>query len=259
MPKFAANLSMLFTEVPFLDRFERAAQAGFQAVEFMFPYEWTAKEIRQRLDDNGLTLVLHNLPAGDWNAGERGIACQPEKVSDFRAGVAKAIDYAGALGVKQLNCLAGKAPDGVSAETLRTTFLENIRFAADQLRGAGLNLLIEPVNVYDIPGFYLNRPTQAVALLEALDAPNAFLQYDIYHTQRMQGELANTLVKYLPLIRHVQIADNPGRNEPGTGEINYAYLFALLDRIGYDGWIGCEYKPATTTEAGLGWLQTFAA
>ncbi|QNN56998.1 hydroxypyruvate isomerase [Diaphorobacter ruginosibacter] len=258
MPRFAANLSMMFNEVPFLDRFDLAAKAGFQAVEFMFPYAFSAKEIRTRLDSNGLALVLHNLPAGDWEAGERGIACQPEKAAQFREGVAKAIDYAGALGVKQLNCLAGKAPDGVSADALRATFLENLRFAADQLRGAGLDLLIEPVNTFDIPGFYLNRPVQAVALLEELDLPNAFLQYDLYHTQRMQGELASTLTKYLPLIRHVQIADNPGRNEPGTGEINYPFLFALLDRVGYTGWVGCEYKPATTTEAGLGWLHAFA-
>jgi len=258
MPRFAANLSMMFNEVPFLDRFDLAAKAGFQAVEFMFPYAFSAKEIRTRLDSNGLALVLHNLPAGDWEAGERGIACQPEKAAQFREGVAKAIDYAGALGAKQLNCLAGKAPDGVSADALRATFLENLRFAADQLRGAGLDLLIEPVNTFDIPGFYLNRPVQAVALLEELDLPNAFLQYDLYHTQRMQGELASTLTKYLPLIRHVQIADNPGRNEPGTGEINYPFLFALLDRVGYTGWVGCEYKPATTTEAGLGWLHAFA-
>ncbi|MDR2332895.1 MAG: hydroxypyruvate isomerase [Burkholderiaceae bacterium] len=258
MPRFAANLSMMFNEVPFLDRFDLAAKAGFQAVEFMFPYAFSAQEIRTRLDSNGLALVLHNLPAGDWEAGERGIACQPEKAAQFREGVAKAIDYAGALGVKQLNCLAGKAPDGVSADALRATFLENLRFAADQLRGAGLDLLIEPVNTFDIPGFYLNRPVQAVALLEELDLPNAFLQYDLYHTQRMQGELASTLTKYLPLIRHVQIADNPGRNEPGTGEINYPFLFALLDRVGYTGWVGCEYKPATTTEAGLGWLHAYA-
>ncbi len=258
MPRFAANLSMLFTEVPFLDRFDLAAKAGFKAVEFMFPYDFKASEIRSRLDSNGLTLVLHNLPAGDWDAGERGIACQPEKVEQFRAGVAKAIEYAGALGVKQVNCLAGKAPEGVAAEKLRSTFIDNLRFAAKELHGAGINLLIEPVNTFDIPGFYLNRPEQAVAILQELNAPNAFLQYDIYHTQRMQGELANTLKKHLPLIRHVQIADNPGRNEPGTGEINYAYLFELLDSVGYTGWVGCEYKPATTTEAGLGWLKKLA-
>ena len=253
MPKFAANLTMLFTEVPFLDRFERAARAGFDAVEFLFPYAWPAEEISQRLTTHRLKLVLHNLPAGDWDAGERGIACHPDRVPEFREGVAQALVYAGALEVKQLNCLAGKVPPGVPDEQLRQTFVENLRFAAAELKKAGLRLLIEPVNTFDIPGFYLNRTAQAVSILDAVGADNAFLQYDIYHAQRMEGELAATLQKYLPRIGHVQLADNPGRNEPGTGEINYAFLFAHLDRIGYGGWIGCEYKPATSTEAGLGW------
>ena len=258
MPKFAANLTMLFTEHPFLDRFEHAAKAGFKAVEFLFPYAWPAEEIRQRLDANGLTLILHNLPAGDWDAGERGIACLPDRVAEFREGVAKAIVYAQALGVKQLNCLAGKAPEGVADDVLRQTFVENLRFAAAELKKADLRLLIEPINTFDIPGFYLNRTTQAVSILVEVGADNAFVQYDIYHAQRMEGELAATMQKYLPRIGHIQLADNPGRNEPGTGEINYAFLFAHLDRIGYDGWIGCEYKPATTTEAGLGWRAQFA-
>ena len=258
MPKFAANLTMLFTEHPFLDRFEHAAKAGFKAVEFLFPYAWPAEEIRQRLDANGLTLILHNLPAGDWDAGERGIACLPDRVAQFRDGVAKAIVYAKALGVKQLNCLAGKAPEGVADDVLRQTFVENLRFAAAELKKAGLRLLIEPINTFDIPGFYLNRTTQAVSILVEVGADNPFVQYDIYHAQRMEGELAATMQKYLPRIGHIQLADNPGRNEPGTGEINYAFLFAHLDRIGYDGWIGCEYKPATTTEAGLGWREQLA-
>ena len=258
MPKFAANLTMLFTEHPFLDRFEHAAKAGFKAVEFLFPYAWPAEEIRQRLDANGLTLILHNLPAGDWDAGERGIACLPDRVAEFRDGVAKAIVYAKALGVKQLNCLAGKAPEGVADDVLRQTFVENLRFAAAELKKAGLRLLIEPVNTFDIPGFYLNRTAQALSILVEVGADNAFVQYDIYHAQRMEGELAATMQKYLPRIGHIQLADNPGRNEPGTGEINYAFLFAHRDRIGYDGWIGCEYKPATTTEAGLGWRAPFA-
>ena len=253
MPKFAANLTMLFTEVPFLDRFERAAKAGFDAVEFLFPYAWPAEDISQRLATHRLKLVLHNLPAGDWDAGERGIACHPDRVAEFREGVAQALVYAGALKVKQLNCLAGKAPAGVPDERLRQTFVENLRFAAAELKKAGLRLLIEPVNTFDIPGFYLNRTAQAVSILDEVGADNAFLQYDIYHAQRMEGELAATLQKYLPRIGHVQLADNPGRNEPGSGEINYPFLFAHLDRIGYGGWIGCEYKPATSTEAGLGW------
>ena len=258
MPRFAANLTMLFTEVPFLDRFERAAKAGFVAVEFLFPYAWPAAEIRQRLDANGLTLVLHNLPAGDWDAGERGIACHPDRVSEFREGVSKAVAYATALGVRQINCLAGKAPVGVAEDVLRQTFVENLRFAAAELKKSGLRLLIEPINTFDISGFYLNRTIQAVSILDEVGADNAFVQYDIYHAQRTEGELASSMQKYLPRIGHIQLADNPGRNEPGTGEINYPFLFAHLDRIGYDGWIGCEYKPATTTEAGLDWRQRLA-
>jgi hydroxypyruvate isomerase len=258
MPKFAANLSMLFTEVPFLDRFERAAKAGFTAVEFLFPYAFSAVDIKQRLDANGLALVLHNLPAGDWDAGERGIACLPDRTGEFRAGVAKAIDYATALGVPQLNCLAGKAPAGADEAVLRKTFIANLKFSAAELKKAGLKQLIEPINSYDIPGFYLNRTAQALAILDEVGADNAYVQYDIYHAQRMEGELAATMQKHLARIGHIQLADNPGRNEPGTGEINWPFLFAHLDRIGYAGWIGCEYKPATTTEAGLGWRQRLA-
>lgn len=259
MPRFAANLSMLFTEVPFLDRFERAARAGFEAVEFLFPYAFSAEEIQERIDRHGLQIVLHNLPAGDWEAGERGIACDPARVDEFRAGVVKAVTYAHALGVPQLNCLAGKAPAGVDAAVLRRTFVENLRFAAAALKTANLRLLIEPINPFDIPGFYLNRTDQALSILDEVGADNAFVQYDIYHAQRTEGELAATLQKHLARIGHVQLADNPGRNEPGTGEINYPFLFALLDRIGYQGWVGCEYKPAGPTEAGLGWREALTA
>jgi len=258
MPKFAANLTMLFTEHSFLDRFEHAAKAGFEAVEFLFPYAWPAEEIRQRLDANGLKLVLHNLPAGDWDAGERGIACHPDRTAEFREGVARAVTYASRLGVPQLNCLAGKAPAAVPAEVSRTTLVENLRFAAAALKQAGLRLLIEPINTFDIPGFFLHGTAQALAVLDDVGADNAFVQYDIYHMQRMEGELAKTIKAHLSRIAHIQIADNPGRNEPGTGEINYEYLFAHLDRIGYRRWIGCEYKPATTTAAGLGWRQRLA-
>ena len=256
MPKFAANLTMLFTEHPFLDRFEHAAHAGFKAVEFLFPYAYAAADIRQRLDAFNLTLVLHNLPPGNWDAGERGIACHPERVHEFKAGVATAITYAKALGVKQLNCLAGKTLDGVSLQTHRQTFVDNLKFAAAELAKADLRLLIEPINSFDIPGFYLNYTRQAVEILDDVGASNAYVQYDVYHAQRMEGELAATVQKHLARIGHIQLADNPGRNEPGTGEINYPFLFALLDRIGYSGWIGCEYKPATTTEAGLSWFTT---
>ena len=254
MLRFAANLTMLFTEVPFLDRFERAAKAGFKAVEFLFPYPFAAADIRSRIDANGLQIVLHNLPAGDWDAGERGIACLPDRVAEFREGVPKAIEYAKALGVPQLNCLVGKTPAGAAPDAVRRTLVENLRFAAGELKKAGIRLVAEPINTFDIPGFYLNRTPQALELFDEVGSDNLFLQYDIYHMQRMEGELAATMARHLDRIGHIQLADNPGRNEPGTGEIDYTFLFAHLDRIGYKGWVGCEYKPATTTEAGLGWL-----
>ncbi len=255
MPRFAANLTMLFNELPFLERFEAAAAAGFEAVEFLFPYAWSAQEIRHRLDANGLQLVLHNLPAGDWDAGERGIACLPERVADFRAGVAKACDYAAALGVRQLNCLAGKAPAGADTARLQGTLVDNLGYAAAELRRSGLQLLLEPINAYDIPGFFVNRTDHALALLDEVGADNAWLQYDIYHAQRTEGELGATLTRHLPRIAHIQVADNPGRHEPGTGEIHWDYIFRLIDALSYAGWIGCEYKPATGTQAGLGWLR----
>jgi hydroxypyruvate isomerase len=256
MPRFAANLTMLFTEVPFLDRFERAAANGFTAVEFLFPYAWPAQEIRERLDRHRLQLVLHNLPPGDWDGGERGIGCHPDRVDEFRAGVARGVEYALALGAPQLNCLAGKVPAGVPADLLRQTFVANLRHAAAEFRKAGLRLLIEPINPFDIPGFYLNTTAQALSILDEVGADNAFVQYDIYHAQRVEGELAATMERVLPRIAHMQLADNPGRHEPGTGEINYAFLFKHLDRIGYQGWIGCEYKPVAGTEAGLGWRES---
>ncbi|WP_444676929.1 hydroxypyruvate isomerase [Halomonas sp. E19] len=255
MPKFAANLSMLFTEEDFLNRFKAAAEAGFKGVEYLFPYDYSAVELKARLDEHGLTQVLHNLPAGDWAAGERGIACHPERVEEFRAGVEKAIDYATVLGCKQVNCLAGIQPQGVSLEQARRTLVENLRYAAEKLEAAGILLLAEPINTRDIPGFFLNRTEQALAIFDEVGSPNLKLQYDIYHMQIMEGDLAPTLEKHLDRIAHVQIADTPGRHEPGTGEIHYPFLFAHLDRLGYDGWIGCEYKPKTTTREGLGWLD----
>ena len=255
MPQFAANLTMLFTEAPFLDRFEKAHNSGFKAVEFLFPYPFPATEIQKKLDQYGLKLVLHNLPAGDWDAGERGIACHPDRVEEFRMGVAKAIEYAKALGVPQLNCLAGKAPAGVEKKLLHDTFVSNLKYAAAELKKVNLKLLIEPINTFDIPGFFLSTTQQALDIIQEVAADNLFVQYDIYHAQRMEGELCNTMEKNLSKIGHIQLADNPGRNEPGTGEINYAHLFKFLDRIGYSGWIGCEYKPATTSEAGLGWIK----
>jgi hydroxypyruvate isomerase len=259
MPRFAANLTMLFTELPFLDRFDAAARAGFEAVEFLFPYAFPASEIRSRLAANGLQLVLHNLPAGNWDAGERGVACHPDRVVEFHTGVGKAIEYANALGVKQLNCLVGKAPPAADRATIRRTMVANLRFAAGELKRAGLKLLIEPINSYDIPGFFVNRTDEGLRLIDDIDSDNVFLQYDIYHAQRMEGELAATIEKHLPRIAHIQLADNPGRHEPGTGEINYEFLLRHIDKVGYTGWIGCEYKPAATTEAGLGWLERYVA
>ncbi|SDL55910.1 hydroxypyruvate isomerase [Modicisalibacter muralis] len=255
MPKFAANLSMLFTEEDFLDRFKAAADAGFKGVEYLFPYDYRPEQIVERLEANGLTQVLHNLPAGDWGAGERGIACHPQRVAEFREGVDKAIEYAKALGCKQVNCLAGIQPQGVSQDQARETLTDNLRFAADKLAAEKILLLAEPINTRDIPGFFLNRTEQALALFDAVGSDNLKLQYDIYHMQIMEGDLAPTIEKHLARIAHVQLADNPGRNEPGTGEINYPFLFAHLDRLGYDGWIGCEYKPKATTREGLGWLD----
>ncbi len=255
MPRFAANLSMLFTEVPMLERFERAARAGFAAVEMQFPYEASAAAVREKLTASRLTMVLHNLPAGDWAAGDRGLACLPDRVDEFRAGVARGIEYATLLQVPMLNCLAGKAPAGVDEALLRSTMVGNLKFAAAALKAAGLKLLIEPINNYDVPGFWVNTTAKALSLLDEVGADNAYLQYDVYHAQRYEGELAATMQKHLQRIAHIQVADNPGRNEPGTGEINFNFLFGYLDRIGYSGMVGCEYKPAGSTEAGLGWLE----
>ncbi|MBY5928066.1 hydroxypyruvate isomerase [Halomonas sp. DP8Y7-3] len=259
MAKFAANLSMLFTELPFLDRFEAAAKAGFQGVEYLFPYDYSAAEIKQRLQTHGLVQVLHNLPAGDWEAGERGIACHPERIEEFRAGVDTAIEYATALGCRQVNCLAGIVPEGVSQAQAQRTLVDNLRYAAGRLETAGILLLAEPINTRDIPGFFLHHTEQALALFDEVASDNLKLQYDIYHMQIMEGDLAPTMERHLSRIAHVQLADNPGRHEPGTGEIYYPFLFQHLDRIGYRGWIGCEYKPATTTQEGLGWLDSVRA
>ena len=254
MPKFAANLTMLFTEVPFLDRFALAAKAGFEAVEYLFPYDFDRQALRAALDGNGLTQVLHNLPAGDWAGGERGIAILPDRIDEFRRSVASAIDYATALGCKQVNCLAGIAPAGVPDEVLRTTLVANLRLAATELGKYGIRLLIEPINRFDIPGFYLSTPDQAAAIIADVGSDNLFIQYDLYHQQRTEGELIGTFRKHQASIAHMQLADNPGRHEPGTGEIAYPFVFETLDALGYDGWIGCEYKPRAATQEGLGWL-----
>jgi hydroxypyruvate isomerase len=253
VPKFAANLTMLFNEVGFLDRFEAAAKAGFKGVEYLFPYDFPADELAAKLKAYGLTQVLHNLPAGDWAGGERGIAVFPDRVEEFKAGVDKAIAYATTLGCKQVNCLVG-IPKGIDAATAHKTVVENLKYAAPKLKDAGIKLLIEAINTRDIPGFFLTSTKQALAIIEEVGSDNVFVQYDIYHMQIMEGDLARTIEANLAKIAHIQLADNPGRNEPGTGEINYPFLYDFIDRIGYQGWIGAEYKPKTDTVAGLGWL-----
>ena len=257
MPKFAANLTIMFNEVDFLDRFPHAATAGFPGVEYLFPYSYDKNQLVELLQQHHLTQVLHNLPAGDWAKGDRGIGCLPDRVGEFQDGVGSAIDYATALDCKQVNCLVGVAPADVPDEKLRATLVTNLRFAADALRQAGVKLLIEPINTRDIPGFYLRHTQQALDIIEEVGSNNLYVQYDIYHMQVMEGDLAMTIEKNLPQIAHIQLADNPGRHEPGTGEIDYDFLFAFLDRIGYSGWIGCEYKPATTTDAGLSWYARY--
>ncbi len=265
MPRFCANLSFLFTDVAFADRFERAARAGFRGVEYLFPYAYAADDLAYRLREYGLTQVVHNLPAGDWDGGERGIACLPGREAEFREGVERGIFYATTLGCTQLNCLAGLAPPGVSEAEIRSTFQTNLRYAAKRLKEQGIRLLIEPINSrIDMPGFWLDTPRKAVALIAEMNesaksaAPtetNLWLQYDIYHAQIMEGDLARSIETYLGGIAHFQLADNPGRHEPGTGEINYPYLFALLDRIGYSGWVGCEYRPLAAGDASLAWAR----
>ena len=255
MPRFAANLSLLFTELPFLDRFEAAAAAGFDAVEFMFPYDFPADEIAARLKATGLRLALFNLPAGNWAAGERGLAIYSNLTSEFRASVDRAIKYASVLGCRQLHCLAGVVPNGGDIRTMRKTYVENLRFAAKAAADEGITLLIEAINTRDVPGYFLDSTAKAADILESVEADNLRLQYDVYHMQIMEGDLAPTIDKYLKLIAHVQIADTPGRHEPGTGEINYPFIFDHLDRIGYQGYVGCEYRPRTSTVESLAWFR----
>lgn len=258
MPKFAANLSMLFTELPFLDRFQAAAESGFKGVEFLFPYDYNTEDISARLVRHGLSQVLFNLPAGQWDAGERGISIFSAATSEFRKGVPLAIEIAQALDCRQLHCLAGIAPVGADHRQLRKTYVDNLKFAADALAKHDLMLLIEPINTRDIPRYFLDSTAKARDIIESVDAPNLRLQYDVYHMQIMEGDIVPTISRYLNIISHIQIADTPGRHEPGTGEINYAFLFENLDQLGYDGWIGLEYRPKTTTDESLQWMKQLA-
>jgi hydroxypyruvate isomerase len=256
---FAANLTMMFNEVPFLERFGAARRAGFHGVEFLFPYDFPAEAIRAELDRHGLTMALFNMPAGDWAKGDRGLACRPDAVQTCRDGVERAIDYARQLGCRQVHLMAGIRPPEASDADVRQTYVSNVRYAARAVADAGLTLLVEAINTRDIPGFYLNTSRQAFELIDAVGEPNVLFQYDVYHMQIMEGDLARTLEARLPRIAHIQIADPPLRHEPGTGEINYPFLFDWLDRLGYQGWIGCEYKPKGKTEDGLGWMRKWTS
>lgn len=254
MPKLAANLSMLFTEVEFLERFAAAARAGFRYAEFQFPYQWKADELAKRARDAGLEVVLHNLPAGDFAKGERGIACLPGREREFRAGIERGIEYAKALGCPRLNCLAGLAP---LERRYFDVLVENVRYAARALGEAGLQLTLEMINTRSVPGFFLSRSAQAIDVLNAAGEGNAFLQYDFFHMQIMEGNLAQTVERLLPRIGHFQLADVPDRHEPGTGEINFDFLLSHLDAIGYAGWVGCEYNPKGDTVEGLTWARPY--
>ena len=257
MPKLAANLTMLFGEVPFLERFKAAAEAGFTGVEYLFPYDYDRAVLRSQLREHGLVQVLHNLPAGNWAAGERGIACLPDRVDEFRAGLDKAIEYATALECRRVNCLAGIPPPAITASAAGETFTRNVEYAASRLKSAGINLMIEPINTRDVPGFFLNNTRQALDVITAVGSDNVFVQFDIYHMQIMEGDVATSIERHLASIGHMQLADVPGRHEPGTGEIDYAALFALIDRLGYAGWIGCEYIPLAGTADGLRWAARY--
>jgi len=254
MPKLAANVSMLFPQLDFLDRFAAAAKAGFRFVEYQFPYAWPAQEVARRAREAGVQPVLHNLPAGDFAKGERGIACLPGRESEFRDGVERAIEYAQAAGCPSLNCLAGLAPQ--DAEHF-DTLVGNVRYAARRLGAVGLKLMIEPINTRSVPGFFLSGSRQAIEVLDAAGEADAFLQYDIFHMQIMEGDLAHSIERLLPRIGHMQLADVPGRHEPGSGEINFDYLLAHIDAVGYAGWIGCEYNPRGDTVEGLKWARAY--
>lgn len=257
MPKFAANLSMLYTEHPFIERFAAAAADGFKAVEYVSPYEAPPEVIAAELKRHDLVQALFNLPAGDWSAGERGIACLPDRVAEFQASVDKAIAYARALDCGKINCLAGIMPASVPPDVAQATLVGNLRHAAQRLADAGISLVFEPINTRDIPDYFLTTTDQAEQIMEQVGHANLLIQYDFYHMQIMQGDLVATFERLQSRIGHVQIADNPGRHEPGTGEINHDFIFERLDALGYAGWVGCEYRPAAGTSAGLGWLKTY--
>jgi hydroxypyruvate isomerase len=259
MPRFAANISFMYNEVEFLARFAAARRSGFDAVEFHYPYTFEKKLLREALDAARLKAVLINIPVGDKERGENGLACLPGREADFRAATALAIDYARALGVARLNCIAGLVPEGADQKEYRATFITNLRTAAIEFKKARLELMIEPLNTRDVPNFFLCHSRQAVEIIGDVGADNVRLQYDLYHMQIMEGDLAPTMERLLPHIGHIQFADTPGRHEPGTGELNFDFLFARIDRIGYRGWTSAEYRPSGLTADSLGWLPRYSA
>jgi hydroxypyruvate isomerase len=259
MPKFAANLSMMFTEVPFLDRFAAAAKAGFTGVEFLFPYEYAPDEVQRHSKAAGVDIVLFNMPAGTWSAGERGITCVPGREAEFRAGVDQALAYATYLGTPRLHAMAGIVPRGKDPVACRETLIENLKYAAEKLAKHEITLLLEAINTRDMPGFIVSTQSDSRSICEAVGAENLKMQMDLYHMQVMEGDLATKLRHFMPMCGYIQIAGCPERNEPDTGEIRYEYLFRLLDELGYAGWVGCEYRPAGKTTDGLGWLQSMGA
>ena len=257
MPRFAANLSMMFNEVPFLDRFALAAKAGFKGVEFLFPYEHPAAEIAVRLKDNGLHQVLFNAPAGDFAKGERGMAAIPGKQAAFRDSIKIALEYANVLACPRLHIMAGLKPEGVAHDTLTAVYGANLAYAAEECSKAGVKPIIEPINHRDIPGFFLNTTDQAAAIIAAIGPEKLGMQFDLYHCQITEGDVVKRVEKHLPLIAHMQVADTPGRHEPGTGEVNWPFVFKTIDALGFRGWIGCEYRPAGETLAGLSWFAPY--
>lgn len=255
--KFAANLSFLYQDIPFPDRFAAAAQDGFQGVEYLFPYDWEPSELKQRLDDNGLAQVLFNVWPGDWDEGERGLASLPGRSQEFRKTLDQALDYAGALGCTRLHVMAGLRDEKVSRETQTDIYRENLATAATECAKHGVTALIEPINIKDMPGFFLTNVTMAAGLIEEINHPNLKLQFDMYHVQRTDGDICLQYQAVAPLIGHIQIANPPHRFEPDNGEINYPYVFDMLIESGYDNWIGCEYKPSIGTSETLGWARDY--
>jgi len=270
MPRFAANLHYLFNEVPFLDRFEAAARAGFRGVEFQVPFHWPAEQLADLLKKNDLELVLIDIPQGDWDAGERGLTALPGREEEYRAGVIQAAEYASIMGTKTIHLIAGVVPAGTDPECAQKTYLSNLAFGASELAKHGIAAVIEPINplhgiidggesytTYGMRGFFLTRTLQAIEAIDAVGHPNLHLHLDLYHLQLTEGRLADTLRRYMPRIRHLQIAGVPGRNEPSRGEVNYPFLFDLIDELGFKGWVGCEYRPAADTAGGLGWAKQY--